>query len=51
VGRPTFIYWSFQTPSDQYTKTSVGDRVAFFVHIVTHFFNDTRWSRMLHVVR
>ncbi len=51
VGRPTFIYWSFQTPGDQYTKTSVGDRVAFFVHIVTHFFNDTRWSRMLHVVR
>ena len=51
VGRPTFIYWSFQTPSNQYTKTSIGDRVAFFIHILTHFFNDTRWSRMLHVVR
>ncbi len=51
VGRPTFIYWSFQTPPDQYTKTSVGERVGFFVHILTHFFNDTRWSRMLHVVR
>ena len=51
VGRPTFIYWSFQTPGDQYTKTSVGDRIGFFVHILTHFFNETRWSRMLHVVR
>ena len=51
VGRPMFIYWSFQTPSDQYTRTSIGDRVAFFVHILTHFFNETRWSRMLHVVR
>ena len=51
VGRPTFIYWSFQTPNDQYTKTGVGDRIGFFFHIVTHFFNETRWSRMLHVVR
>jgi signal peptidase I len=51
VGRPMFIYWSFQTPGDQYTKTGVGDRVGFFFHIVTHFFNETRWSRMLHMVR
>jgi signal peptidase I len=51
VGRPMFIYWSFKTPDDQYTKTGVGDRLAFFAHILTHFFNDTRWSRMLHVVR
>jgi signal peptidase I len=51
VGRPGFIYWSFQTPGDQYTKTDVGDRVGFFLHILTHFFNETRWSRMLHVVR
>jgi len=29
----------------------VSDRVGFFFHILTHFFNDTRWSRMLHVVR
>jgi signal peptidase I len=50
VGRPMFIYWSFKTPEDQYTKTSVGDRVAFFLHILTHFFTDTRWSRMLQVV-
>jgi signal peptidase I len=51
VGRPMFIYWSFRTPEDQYTKTDMGDRVGFFFHILTHFFNDTRWSRMLHVVR
>jgi signal peptidase I len=51
LGRPMFVYWSFDTPDDQYTKTSVGDRIAFFVHILTHFFNDTRWSRMLRVVR
>jgi signal peptidase I len=51
VGRPMFIYWSFQTPDDQYTKTDVGDRLGFFFHILTHFFNETRWSRMLRVVR
>jgi len=51
VGRPMFIYWSFQTPDDQYTKTTLADRAAFFFHILTHFFNDTRWSRLLHVVR
>ncbi len=51
VGRPMFIYWSFQTPEDQYTKKEVGERVAFFLHILTHFFNESRWSRMLHVVR
>ena len=50
VGRPMFVYWSFHTPDDQYTKTSVADRVGFFVHILTHFFNETRWSRTLRVV-
>jgi signal peptidase I len=51
VGRPMFVYWSFQTPEDQWTRTGIGDRVGFFLHIVTHFFNETRWSRMLHLVR
>ena len=50
IGRPMFIYWSFKTPEDQYTKTTLAERVAFFLHIVTHFFTDTRWSRMLQVV-
>jgi signal peptidase I len=51
IGRPMFIYWSFQTPSDQYRKSSIADRVGFLVHIVFHFFDQTRWSRMLKVVR
>jgi signal peptidase I len=51
MGRPMFVYWSFQTPADQEDKTSIGDRLAFMVHIVTHFFGGTRWSRTFHVVR
>jgi signal peptidase I len=47
IGRPMFIYWSFETPAGQYEKTDFGDRVAFTVREITHFFNETRWGRML----
>jgi signal peptidase I len=50
IGRPMFIYWSFETPANQYKKDSIADRVGFLVHIVFHFFDQTRWSRMLKVV-
>ena len=51
IGRPMFIYWSFDTPGNQYTKTGFGDRLGFFVHTVLHFFDETRWGRTLKVVR
>jgi signal peptidase I len=51
IGRPMFIYWSFETPRDQYEKSSIGDRISFIVHVITHFFTETRWSRTLHIVR
>jgi len=51
IGRPMFIYWSFETPRDQYEKSSIGDRIGFIVHVITHFFTETRWSRTLHIVR
>jgi signal peptidase I len=51
VGRPMFIYWSFETPAGQWQKQDMSDRIAFMVHIVLHFFTETRWSRMLHLVR
>ncbi len=51
IGRPMFIYWSFDTPADQYTKTGFGDRIGFLAHIVLHFFDETRWKRTLNVVR
>ncbi|MBA3915212.1 MAG: signal peptidase I [Acidobacteriales bacterium] len=50
IGRPMFIYWSFETPGDQYKQTSVSDRLGFLVHIVLHFFDETRWSRTLKAV-
>jgi signal peptidase I len=51
MGRPLFVYWSFKTPDDQENKTSMGDRVGFFVHVITHFLTETRWSRTFHAIR
>ncbi len=50
-GRPMFVYWSFMTPTDQEDKTTLGDRIAFFAHELTHFLTQTRWSRTFHVTR
>jgi len=51
IGRPMFIYWSFVTPADQYQMRSAGDRLGFVAHIIIHFFDETRWSRTLRIVR
>ena len=51
IGRPMFIYWSFETPADQYQKTEVKDRLEFIGQVILHFFDETRWRRTLKVVR
>lgn len=51
IGRPMFIYWSFETPDDQYRKTAWSDRLLFLGKVILHFFDETRWSRTLKVVR
>jgi signal peptidase I len=51
IGRPMFIYWSFETPPNQYQQTSFSDRISFLGHVVLHFFDMTRWKRTLRVVR
>jgi signal peptidase I len=51
VGRPMFVYWSFDTPEDQESKTSISDRLSFMGHVILHIFDGTRWKRTFHVVR
>jgi signal peptidase I len=51
IGRPMFIYWSFQTPGDQYLKTAWSDRLLFLGKVVLHFFDETRWKRTLNGIR
>jgi signal peptidase I len=51
IGRPMFIYWSFETPEDQYRRTDWSDRLLFLSKVVIHFFDETRWKRTMQVVR
>ena len=47
IGRPLFVYWSFETPEDQQYKTSASETTSFALHQFLHFFDETRWSRTL----
>jgi len=51
IGRPMFIYWSFETPADQYEQTELSQRLGFLAHVVFHFFDETRWKRTLKLVQ
>jgi signal peptidase I len=51
IGRPMLIYWSFITPPGQYEMRGAGNRLASLAHTILHFFDETRWSRTLRVVR
>ncbi len=51
IGRPMFIYWSFETPAGQYMEKEVSQRLAFLAHVVIHFFDETRWRRTFKAVR
>jgi signal peptidase I len=51
IGRPMFIYWSFEASEEQYMGTSLSDRVGFVAHSIIHFFDETRWRRTLRVVK
>jgi signal peptidase I len=51
IGRPMFIYWSFETPDNQYEMRGWDDRLGFLAHTIFHFFDQTRWSRTFRVVR
>jgi signal peptidase I len=50
VGRPLFIYWSFQSNEEDYDQGTLTARVAWMTHIALHLFTDTRWSRTFHVI-
>jgi signal peptidase I len=50
VGHPLFVYWSFITPGNQYERKSMPERLGFLLHTIVHFFDETRWSRMFHLV-
>lgn len=50
-GRPLLIYWSFETPHDEYLQNSLSDRISQVVDLIIHFPTKTRWRRTLKLVR
>ena len=51
IGRPMFIYWSFETSEDQYAQKEFIQRVESFGYTVLHFFDKTQWKRTFKGVR
>jgi signal peptidase I len=47
VGKPVFVYWSYDAPTSELEGWSV-DHI---IDVTTHFFTKTRWDRMLRVPR
>jgi len=50
-GQPLVIYWSFETPRDEYARTSFSDRIGQTFDLIVHFFSKTRWRRSFRLVR
>lgn len=50
AGRPLIIYWSFETPEQEYERTSLGDRASQTFDLIVHFFSKTRWRRTFRLV-
>jgi signal peptidase I len=51
LGKALVIYWSFETPRDEYLKTGVTDRAGQFADVFINFFSKTRWKRTLQIIR
>jgi signal peptidase I len=51
IGKALVIYWSYETPRDEYLQTSVRDRVKQFSDVFLNFFTKTRWNRTFKVIR
>lgn len=53
LGRPLFNYWSFTATADQMDaqQASAGARIGSFFTTGLHFFDKTRWSRTLHLIK
>jgi len=50
VGNPLVIYWSFETTSEEYRKTSVPEYAGRLLEILFEFPQKARWRRMFSLV-
>jgi signal peptidase I len=50
-GRPLLIYWSYETPRDEYMHNAWSDRLSQAFSLLIHFPTRTRWRRTLMMAR
>jgi signal peptidase I len=50
IGRPLFIFWSFNVPEESAEPKPIPDRIGSFLNTAFHFFTLTRWNRVFHLV-
>jgi signal peptidase I len=51
IGKALAIYWSYETPRDEYLQTRIADRLKQFLDVFLNFFTKTRWERTLKIIR
>ncbi|MFQ5930045.1 MAG: signal peptidase I, partial [Acidobacteriota bacterium] len=51
VGKPLFIFWSYEDDADAYLKSSLPEILGLYAERIIFFFPRTRWSRMGRAVR
>ncbi len=51
AGRPIVIYWSYETPPDEYQHNTLMDRASQTLDLIVHFVTRSRWRRTLRLVR
>jgi signal peptidase I len=51
LGKALVIYWSYETPRDEYLQTRVSDRIHQFADVFLNFFTKTRWRRTFKIIR
>jgi signal peptidase I len=51
VGKALIIYWSYETAPDEELNPDVGGRASQLKDLLAHFFQKTRWSRTLKLIR
>ena len=51
IGKALAIYWSYETPRDEYLQTGTLDKAKQYADVFLNFFTKTRWRRTLKIIR
>jgi signal peptidase I len=51
IGKALAVYWSYDTPRDEYLQTGISNKLRQFADVFLNFFTKTRWKRTLKIIR